>query len=131
VSGLLTHLDNLEREQVDALIEGSTRWTYGGDETTAECFECDWTQSGGEDVVIGAADAHMLSQHPTPELRLVRSHRQIIEQYQEAQGRVDRFPVEDQVRLRDAFIVVRAYAQGLKASVVSLAEGWGVGEVTQ
>jgi hypothetical protein len=79
VSGVLTRISELEQEQLAVLIDGHTRWTYEGEKAAADCFDCDWTQVGSEDEVNAAADEHMLSQHPTPELRLCRAHRQIVE----------------------------------------------------
>jgi hypothetical protein len=84
VSALLAKIAQVEREELNVLIDGYTGWTTTGDseEVRAECHLCDsWATEGAEESTNREADRHMMEQHPTPALRLCRAHRDIISLY--------------------------------------------------
>lgn len=120
VSGVLRCLAELEEAARNAM---QRRWLLADNYIEDE--------NGAEVATFSlSADAHLAAFAAEPEsvLRLCRAHRQIVEAYREAQGRVDRFPEEDQVRMREAYLMVRGYAQGLRNAVRDLAVGLGVVE---
>lgn len=86
VSGVLTRISEIEREQLAVLIDGSTSWVDMDDADVIEvrCLQCGWKHEGPETEADNAADDHLIERHPTPELRLCRAHRQIVEMAQRA-----------------------------------------------
>lgn len=69
---------------------------------------------------------HMESNDPRAVLRLCQAHRDDLDAYVAAQARVDRFPDDDRTRFRQAYLMARGYALGLRKSVELLARGYGL-----
>lgn len=67
-----------------------------------------------------------LAERRADALRLCQAHRDIVAAYVEAQRRVDRWPVTEQTTLRQAYVMARGYAGGLRKSVELAARGYGI-----